>query len=105
MEINGSAGWSSISTRAETTEVLDAPAGSLNYSIPFARIASIVPADPESDEPVAAVFLRDGETLLLEAAGDLGSNNAGILLFEDGIEEEMPQYLPWAEVEQIDFDR
>jgi hypothetical protein len=88
---------------SETVETLDAPSGGVDYTIPFGRIVSIVP--PDGDGPggrYALVTLRDGETLLLECAGDLGEGNAGMLVFLAG--RPGPRYVPWADVARIDLD-
>lgn len=89
---------------AESTELLDAPAeGGLHYSIPFGKIASIQVHDGEATgaSPVR-LSLHGGEVLHLERAGDLGPENAGILVFQEG--REQPDYLPWAEVASIDLE-
>ncbi|HEX6852709.1 MAG TPA: hypothetical protein VF139_15035 [Candidatus Polarisedimenticolaceae bacterium] len=84
---------------SETTETLDAPSRGVDYTIPFGRIASIVlPAG----EKRATVALHGGEELLLERAGDLGDQNAGLMIFLEG--RERPEYVPWADVERVDFD-
>jgi hypothetical protein len=89
---------------SETTETFDAPSQGVDYTIPFGLIASIVP--PGRDErgtPHARVTLHDGEELQLERTGDLGDGNAGMLIFVDG--HQRPEYVPWTDVEQVDFDR
>lgn len=87
----------------ETTETLDAPREGVDYTIPFGLVAAIVPAGPDGgDGARARVTLRSGEALELEAAGDLGARNAGLLLFAEGTTD--PEYLPWREVERIDLD-
>ena len=86
----------------ETTETLDAPSHGVDYTIPFALVASIAPAgggDPGAAR--ASVTLHSGEALLLERAGDLGARNAGILVFVEGRED--PEYVPWPEIVRIDF--
>lgn len=89
---------------SETTETLDAPSGSVHYTIPFGLIASIAPSgDGEPRARPTRVTLHDGEELQLEPAGDLGEQNAGMLIFLDGRPD--PEYLPWTDVEQISFDR
>jgi hypothetical protein len=80
---------------SETTDVLDAPSQGVNYAIPFGLIASIVPQHGK-------VTLRSGVELQLEAQGDLGERNAGMLIFVDG--RERPEYVPWADVERVDLD-
>ncbi len=80
---------------SETTETLDAPAEGVDYTIPFGLIASIVPP--------ASVTLHSGQELQLERTGDLGERNAGMLIFVDG--GQRPEYVPWTDVVQVDFDR
>jgi hypothetical protein len=80
---------------SETTDTLDAPSQGVDYAIPFGLIASIAPA--------GRVTFHDGEELQLERAGDLGEKNGGMLIFVDG--RQRPEYVPWTEVEQVDFDR
>jgi hypothetical protein len=89
---------------SETTETLDAPCGGVHYSIPFGLIASIVPnGQDQVGARRARVTLHDGEELRLERDGDLGETNAGMLVFVGG--DPRPEYVPWTDVEQIDFDR
>ena len=89
---------------SETTETLDAPSQGVDYTIPLGLVASIVPLGPEEGGlGRARVIFHSGEELRLERAGDLGEGNAGMLIFFDG--RQRPEYLPWADVEQIDFDR
>jgi len=89
---------------SETTETLDAPSQGVDYTIPFGLIASIMPLGREErGAQRARVTLHDGEELLLERTGDLGEGNAGMLIFVDG--REHPEYVPWTDVEQVDFDR
>lgn len=85
---------------SETTDTLDAPSQGVDYTLPFGLIASIVPPGPE---PRARVTLHNGEELQLERTGDLGEGNAGLLIFVDG--RQRPEYVPWPDVEQVDFDR
>jgi hypothetical protein len=85
---------------SETTETLDAPSHGVDYTIPFGRITSITPVDREDR---ARVTLHGGEALLLDRAGDLGAGNAGLLIFIDG--RERPEYVRWADIERVDFDR
>jgi len=89
---------------SETTETLDAPSRGVNYNIPFGLIASIVLAPQEERGAQAVrVTLHDGEELQLEPAGDLGEANAGMLIFVEG--RQGPDYVPWTDIEQVDFDR
>ena len=48
------------------------------------------------------VRLWSGEELALEPSGDLGENNAGLLIFTDGAQSE---YVAWSEVARIDLER
>lgn len=90
---------------SETTETLDAPAGGVDYTIPFGLVASIALPDREGcgDGRHASVTLQGGETLTLECSGDLGEGNAGVLIFEAG--GESAEYVPWLDVKRIDLDR
>ncbi len=83
---------------SETTETLDAPARGVDYTIPFGLIASILLPEAAGR---AAVTLQSGEELRLERAGDLGGENAGVLVFGGG--RENPEYVAWADVERIAF--
>ena len=89
---------------SETTETLDAPSQGVDYTIPFGLIASIVPLGREErGARRAVVTLHNGEVLPLERTGDLGKGNAGMLIFVDG--DQRPEYVPWADIEQVDLDR
>jgi hypothetical protein len=84
---------------SEVTETLDAPSEGVDYTIPFGLVASIViPARGR-----ASVMLHSGEELRLERSGDLGEENAGILIFIDG--RQSPEYVRWTEVAQVDLNR
>jgi hypothetical protein len=88
---------------SETVETLDAPSRGVDYTLPFGRVASIAPSGGgEGGARRATVTLHGGEELELEAAGDLGEGNAGLLVFVDG--RESPEYVPWADVAHIGFD-
>ena len=89
---------------SETTETLDAPAGGVDYTIPFGLVASIsLPAQEGcGDGRHARVALQGGEALELECTGDLGVGNAGVLIFEGG--SESAGYVPWVDVERIDLE-
>jgi len=85
---------------SETTDTLDAPSQGVDYTLPFGLITSIVPSGREQR---ARVTLQNGQELQLERTGDLGEKNAGLLIFVAG--RQRPEYVPWPEVEQVDFDR
>lgn len=88
----------------ETTETLDASSQGVDYTLPFGLIASIVPPGREErGAQRARVTLHDGEELWLERAGDLREGNAGLLIFVAG--RQRPEYVPWTDVERVDFDR
>lgn len=68
----------------------------------LAVAVAVVYRVPEQDvDP--RLTLQHGEELELEPSGDLREENAGMLIFVDG--EERPEYVPWADVEKVDFDR
>jgi len=83
---------------SETTETLDAPAAGIDYLIPFRLIAAIV---PEPGAGGATVTLRSGETLALEASGDLGFQHGGMLVFAAG--QARAEYVSWAEVVRVEL--
>jgi hypothetical protein len=85
---------------SETTETLDAPAQGVDYTIPFGSITSIVL--PDRDER-ARVTLSNGQPLHLDRRGDLGDANGGMLIFMDG--NQRPEFVPWTDVERVDFHR
>jgi hypothetical protein len=63
-----------------------------------------VPAGGEEGGALhARVTLHSGEELRLEPTGDLGGGNTGLLIFVDG--RPRPEYVPWSDVVQVDFDR
>ena len=82
---------------SETTEMLDGERNDVEYSIPFALVASVIPARDRS-----RVVLRTGEEVVLEDAVDVSDDNAGLLVFEAG--KERPTYVPWDDVDRVDFD-
>jgi hypothetical protein len=81
---------------SETTEMLDGHRHDIEYSIPFALVAAVVPRDDST-----RVTLRGGEELVLEDTTDVTADNAGMLVFEPG--RERPTYVSWDDVERIDF--
>ena len=83
---------------AETTEFLDGYRNDIEYAIPFARIAFIIPEKGNSSR----VVYKDGRELKLEDTVDVGRENAGVLVFERGREE--PRYVAWEDVKRIDFE-
>jgi hypothetical protein len=87
---------------SETTETLDAPSQGVDYTILFGLISSIVPGG-QGDDRGATVTLHSGERLELERTGDLGEANGGMLVFVDG--SRRPEYVPWADVQEIQLDR
>jgi hypothetical protein len=88
---------------SETTETLDAPAGGVDYSIPFGRIAAIAVASEGStgDGPVR-VTLADGASLDLERSGDLGDGNPGLLVFVEG--RARPEFVAWSDVARVELE-
>ncbi|HEX7181635.1 MAG TPA: hypothetical protein VF756_07315 [Thermoanaerobaculia bacterium] len=82
----------------ETMDLLDGRRGGVEYSIPFARIAFLLPERTDSSR----VVLRNGQELRLEDSVDVGRENAGVLVFEPGRKE--PRYFPWQDIRRIDFE-
>jgi hypothetical protein len=81
---------------SETTEMLDGHRNDIEYSIPFALVAAIVPRSES-----ARVTLRGGEDLVLEDTTDVSADNAGMLVFEPG--RDRPHFVSWDDIERIDF--
>ena len=89
---------------SETTETFDVSDDGVDYHIPFSLITSIVPRGHDRGSAQRATLtLHDGEELHFERNGDLGERNAGVLIFVD--DRERPEYVPWTDVAQVDFDR
>ncbi len=89
---------------SETTDTLDAESQGIDYTIPFALIASVVPLAPGAGGlHRATITLHSGEELQLEGSADVGRSHAGLLIFTPG--RERPEYVRWEELQQIDIDR
>jgi hypothetical protein len=82
----------------ETVETLDGRQRGIDYSIPFARLASLLPEPANSSR----VMLKGGQELRLEGTADVGRDNAGVLVFDRGPKN--PRYIPWKDVRRIDFE-
>lgn len=79
-------------------ELLNGERRGIEYSIPFAMVASVTPTGSDRSR----IELTNGEVLELEGGADVGKGNAGILVLAAG---ERPAYVPWDEVERIVFGR
>lgn len=77
-------------------EMLDGHDGRLEYSIPFAMVASVEPGDDFAD-----VVLKNGQKLRLGDTQDVGETNAGILI---GSEIGKRTYLAWKDVAAIELE-
>ncbi len=77
-------------------EILHGQDDDLEYIIPFRNVKSIAPKSYRYSE----VELKNGMKLRLEESQDVTEKNTGILVFENS----RPTYIPWEEVESIDFD-
>jgi hypothetical protein len=84
---------------SESWELLNGHARDVEYSIPFAKIAAIIPVNDDESR----VVLRSGEELRLEEEADVTEENQGILIFADG--GSRPAYVSWDDLERIDFDK
>jgi hypothetical protein len=88
---------------SETTDSLDAPSYGVTYTIPFGLIVSLgLHGREERGARSVRVILHSGEELRLERTGDLDDANGGMLIFVEG---QRPEYVPWTDIEQVDFDR
>lgn len=89
---------------SETTDTLDAESQGVDYTIPFALIASIAPLEPGAGGiHRAKITLHSGKELQLERSADVGRSHAGLLIYTPG--RERPDYVRWEELQQIDLDR
>ena len=85
---------------SETTDVLDATAGDITYTLPFSHIDSIAPHEAQPNGALRAVVTtRGGDTLVLDRSGDLADSNAGLLVFVAGAT--TPTYVAWRDVARI----
>ncbi len=81
---------------AASWELLNGSWNDLQYNIPFTLVKRIEPGRDES-----RVILRSGEELRLEDSHDVTGDNDGLLVFDRGQTD--PLYLPWRELESIEF--
>ena len=79
-------------------EMLDGAVDDLDYSIPFALVASLEPAGSSG----TVVRLRGGEELRLEGSHDVDPDNDGVAVLPAGGGE--PAYLAWRDVAGIELD-
>jgi hypothetical protein len=82
----------------DTMEFLNGQRREVEYSIPFARIAFLLPERGSSTR----VIYKDGQEVKLADAVDVDRDNAGVLVFAQGQKE--PRYISWEEVRRIDFE-
>jgi hypothetical protein len=81
---------------SETTELLNGERHDIEYSIPFALVATVVPHHDST-----RVTLVSGEEISLEDSTDVTDDNAGVLVFAPGSQK--PVFVDWEDVERIDF--
>ncbi|MEE4273317.1 MAG: hypothetical protein V2I67_16705 [Thermoanaerobaculales bacterium] len=79
-------------------EMLDGEADELDYTIPFAQIASIAPAGSRG----SVVTLRNGLELELEGSHDVDVDNSGVVVVPTKGGE--PVHVVWHEIDVIEFD-
>ncbi len=80
---------------SEGWEMLNGDIDGIDFDIPFSLVASIEPMRGGR----CLVVLTTGETLTLENSQDVGENNSGVLVFVN----RDPLYIPWADVDRIEF--
>ena len=81
-----------------TWEMLDGSSNEIDYTVPFAMVASIEPAGRSG----CVVRLRNGIELELEDSHDVSHDNSGVVVIPTGSGE--PGYVPWREIVKIEFD-
>ena len=79
-------------------EMLDGAMDDVDYTVPFARVASIEPMGRHG----AVVTLRNGEVLELEDSHDVDHDNSGVVVIPKRGGE--PAYVAWREIAKIEFD-
>jgi len=79
-------------------EMLDGLANDIDYTVPFAMVASIEPAGRSG----CLVRLRNGHELELEDSHDVDEDNSGVVVIPKGPGE--PTHVPWREIAKIEFD-
>ena len=82
---------------SETWEILGGDRDDIEYHIPFALVAAVIPEGPSASR----VVLVSGEELELEDSSDVGDDNDGVLVLGGG----EPVYMAWNQVRRIDFER
>jgi len=81
-----------------TWEMLDGSSNEIDYTVPFALVASIEPAGRSG----CVVRLRNGTEIELEDSHDVDHDNSGVVVIPTGSGE--PGYVPWREIVKIEFD-
>lgn len=79
-------------------EMLDGAADELDYTIPFAEVASITPRGRRG----SLITLRSGLELELDGSHDVAGNNSGVVVLPKKGGE--PAHVPWRDIEVIEFD-
>lgn len=78
-------------------EILDGDYEDMEYAIPFRNIATIQRMNRLS----STVTLRSGEELRLRDGQDVAEGHDGILVF---VADEAPVYVPWEDMQRVEFD-
>jgi len=79
-------------------EMLDGSSGEIEYTIPFALVASIEPAGRNG----SLVRLVNGLSLELEDSHDVDHDNSGVVVIPRG--EGEPSHVEWAKIGKIEFN-
>lgn len=79
-------------------EMLDGSSEKIDYTVPFALVASIEPQGRDG----CLVRLRNGEELELEDSQDVDRDNSGLVVVPKGDGE--PAHVPWQKISKIEFD-
>ncbi len=86
-DIDEQAGW----------EFLNGETKDLTYDIPFSLITSI----ERLSDHASRITVTSGASVELGDSSDVGEGNSGVMVVGDG---DQLQYLPWSEVDRIDFE-
>lgn len=79
-------------------EMLDGSSNEIDYTIPFALVASIEPAGRDG----SLVRLTNGLSLELEDSHDVGRDNSGVVVIPRGDGE--PGHVEWADIRKIELN-
>ncbi len=85
---------------SEGWEMLNGKMRDIEFDIPLALVSAIEPLGGDA----SLVVLLTGEEIELEDGQDVSDRNAGVLIFRSDSDRD-PTYVPWRDVQRVDFKR